>query len=326
MSRRVFVYLCLLMALVAGPWPVTVARAQTPTTVSIALNWFKNVEFAGIWAAEEHGWWAQAGLRVTARAFDGTNDPTLLVGAGKITFGIHDGASVIIARAARVPIKAVWASGQQSPFAFITMPKSGIKTARDFKGKRMGFAADGRYVLDTMLGAVGLTEADVTPVVVGQDPSVLLAGRVDAYLGYLTDEPIEMAERYHIQVNVIPASQYGYDFYSDVLFTTDSTIQQHPALVRTVVAIMDRGWKYALAHPTEIARYVVPRLDSKDTLAQQTTELRALAGLATRPGAPIGSMTATRWQDGIRLLLKYHKIPASVAASSVFTTQFLPAR
>ena len=151
------------------------ARAAGPATVSIALNWFRNVEFAGIWAAQKKGWWAQAGLRVTTRPFDGTNDPTILVAAGKLQFGIHDGASVILARAAGCPIKAVWASGQRSPFAFITMPKSGITSAKDFKGRRIGFPADGRYVLDVMLHSVGLSETDVVPIVVGLDPAVLLA-------------------------------------------------------------------------------------------------------------------------------------------------------
>jgi ABC-type nitrate/sulfonate/bicarbonate transport system substrate-binding protein len=298
--------------------------AAAPITVSIALNWFKNVEFAGVWAAQEKGWWAQAGLQVSTRAFDGTNDPTVLVGAGKLQFGIHDGASVIIARAAQDPIKAVWASGQRSPMAFISLPGSGITSPRDFKGKRIGCPADGLYVLDVLLHAVGLSTADVSPIVVGQDPAVLLAGKVDAYLGYLTDEPIEIAQRYHVKVNVIPASAYGYDFYSDVLFTTDSMIRSHPALVKTVVAIMDRGWKYALAHPAEIARYVVPRLDSQDSVSQQIAELTALAKLASAPGAPIGSMTAARWQAGIRLLARYKKIHAVVPVNSVFTTQFLP--
>ncbi len=325
MLRSAFISSAVLGALRAAAFSPLSARRGSLTTISIALNWFRNVEFAGIWTAQEKGWWAQAGLEVTTRPFDGTNDPTILVAAGKLQFGIHDGASVILARVAGCPIKALWASGQRSPFAFITVPKSGITSPKDFKGKRIGFPADGRYVLDVMLNAVGLSEADVVPIVVGLDPAVLLAGKVDAYLGYLTDEPIEIAQRYHVKVNVIPASAYGYDFYSDVLFTTDSMMRSNPALVRSVVATIDRGWKYALAHPSEIARYVVPALDSQDSVLQQTAELAALATLASAPGAPVGSMTASRWQTGIRLLATYKKIRVAVPANSVYTARFLPA-
>jgi ABC-type nitrate/sulfonate/bicarbonate transport system substrate-binding protein len=314
----------LLVAVLLNPFPKTPTRAASMTNVTIALNWLKNVEFAGIWAAQEKGWWAQNGLTLNVRGYDFTNDPVLLVGAGKYQFGFQDGASLIIARAAKVPVQAIWASGQSSPFAFITMPKSGITTPKVFKGKVIGYQAHERYVLDAMLSAVGLTEKDVKPQVVGFDPTVLLAGKVDAYLAYLTNEPIEMAQKYHVNVNIIPASKYGYNFYSDVLFTTDSTIKSNPALVRKVVAIMDKGWKYALAHPSEIAKIVVPKLDSQDSVSQQLAEMVALGKLASAPGSPTGTMTAARWKAGIDLLAKYTQIKVVVPAGSVFTTQFLP--
>jgi ABC-type nitrate/sulfonate/bicarbonate transport system substrate-binding protein len=180
-------------------------------------------------------------------------------------------------------------------------------------------------VLEAMLNHEGMTLADVKPVVVGFDPTLLVAGKVDAYLAFITNEPIDLWLTKHIRVNVIPASTYGYNFYSDVLFTTDNVIKTRPELVRTVVRIMDRGWRYALAHPSEAARIVVPKLDSQDSLAQQTEEMKALARLAAGPHAPVGSMTAARWQAGINLLLKYKQIPARVPVNQVFTTQFLPA-
>ncbi len=123
-------------------------------------------------------------------------------------------------------------------------------------------------------------------------------------------------------MNIIPASQYGYTFYNDVLFTTDSLMKSNPALVRKVVAIIDRGWKWAIAHPDDTAKIVVPKWDSSDTLAQQTGEMHALIPMV---GKPVGGMTSSYWQKGISLLLKYKQIPHSVAPDSVYTTQFLPA-
>ncbi len=313
-------------AAIINPLPGPAVHAASSTNVSIALNWIKNVEFGGIWAAQEKGWWSQAGLQVSVRSYDdGYQDPVVLVGAGKYQFGFQDGASLILGRAAKIPVKAIWASGESSPFAFITMPKSGIKSPKDFKGKRIGYQSHEKYVLDAMLNAVGLQESDVSPVVVQYDPTVLLAGKVDAYLAYLTNEPIELAQKYHVNVNIIPASAYGYNFYSDVLFTTDSTITSNPALVQKVVSIMDKGWKYALTHPDEIAKFVVPKLDPQDSVSQQMEEMKALAKLASQPNAPTGTMTAARWQAGIGLLLKYKQIKAPIAAGDVFTTQFLGA-
>ncbi len=324
MLRRLLLSAALLGAVLINPLPKTPARAASMTNVSIALNWITNVEFAGIWVAQQKGWWTQAGLNVTVRGYDFSNDPVLLVGAGKYQFGFQDGASLIIARSKHIPLQAVWASGQKSPFAFMTLPKSGITTPLQFKGKRIGYQAHEKYVLDAMLSAVGLSDKDVTPVVVAFDPTVLLAGKVDAYLAYLTNEPIEMAQKYHVNANVIPASKYGYNFYSDVLFTTDNAIKQNPALVQKVVSIMDRGWRYALTHPTEVAHIVVPKLDKNDSVSQQLAEMKALGQLSSPVSMPSGGMLESRWQAGIDLLTKYKQITTKVPASSVFTTQFLP--
>lgn len=298
-------------------------NAAGMTSVSFSLNWIKNVEFAGLWVAQQKGWWKQAGLTVSAKAWDYNSDPTVLVGAGKYTFGFQDGASIIIARSKGVPVKAVWASNQLSPFAFITMPNSGIKTVKDFRGKRIGYQGHEGYVLQEMLNYAGLSLKDVKPQVVGFDPTLLLAGKVDAYLAFITNEPIELAQKDHVKVNIIPASKYGYNFYSDVLFTTDSTIASNPALVRKVVSVMDRGWRYALAHPAEVAKMVVPKLDNQDTVAQQTAEMKAMAPMAEVHGVTVGSMTSAKWQDGINLLYRYKQITTRPKVSDVFTTRFL---
>lgn len=324
MFRRLAAAALMVSTLVFAPAAAQSAPQASSTNVTFALNWIKNVEFGGLWVAQAKGWWSQAGINITARGYDFTNDPVLLVGAGKYMFGFQDGASLVIARSKGIPVKALWASGQRSPFAFITMPNSHITNVKQFKGKRIGYQAHELYVLQAMLHHEGMTLGDVKPVVVQFDPTVLVAGKVDAYLAYLTNEPIELAQKYHLKVNIIPASQYGYDFYNDVLFTTDSIIAQQPALVRSVVAVMDRGWTYAIAHPAETAAIVVPKLDTQDTLAQQIAEMKELAPMAVGPGAAVGSMTTARWQHGINLLLQYKQISTALPTAAVFTGAFQP--
>lgn len=325
MLRRLALSALLLTGIIFAPRPATASHAAL-TPVTFSLNWLTNVEFASIWVAQQKGWWRQAGLDATAQPINFSTPPEVQVGTGKFMFGFEDGAAIIIARGNGIPIKAIWPEGQQSPFAFITMPKSGITNVKQFRGKRIGYQQHEKYVLQSMLNHAGMTLADVQPQLVQFDPVVLVAGKVDAYLAYLTNEPIELAQRDHIKVNIIPASKYGYDFYSDVLFTSDNTIKSNPALVRKVVSVLDRGWRYAMAHPAETAHIVVPKLDKNDTVAQQTAEMKALTGLSTAPGAPLDSMTAKKWQYGINLLHKYGQIKQTFPASNVFTDQFIPKR
>jgi len=319
--RRLALSALILAGIILSPMRAAPSRAAGMTTVTFYLNWITNVEFAGLWVAQQKGWWAQAGLVMNAKPFDFNNDPTVLVGAGKYMFGFQDGASMIIGRARGIPVKTIWSSMQQSPFAFITMPNSHITTVKQFRGKRVGYQPHQRYVLETMLNHEGMTLKDVIPVVVGFDATLLVAGKVDAYLAFITNEPIQLRLTRHLNVNIIPASKYGYDFYNDVLFTTDNLIKTNPDLVRKVVSIIDRGWKWAIAHPDEAAKIVVPKWDSSDSLAQQTGEMHALIPMV---GKPVGYMTASYWRKGINLLLKYQQIPHAVPVNSVYTTQFLP--
>jgi ABC-type nitrate/sulfonate/bicarbonate transport system substrate-binding protein len=280
------------------------------------------------------GWFKQAGINFQATGWNFTANPVDLVIAGKYNFGFQDGASIIISRSKGAPVKAIWAGGQLSPFCFMSMPKSRITTVKDFKGMKIGYQPHELYVLQAMLAHEGMTLTDVHPVPVGFDPAVLTAGTVDAYLCYISNEPITL-EQQGIPVHIIPAYKYGYTFYSDVMFTTDDMIKHHPALVKAVVGLVDKGWRYAIAHPTQVATIVVDHYfgpstgaKGKANLKQQIAELKALIPLSEGTVAPsttkVGTFDAATWARGIGLLRKYKIITQDVQPSALFTNQFLP--
>lgn len=331
----VIVFVSIVAGLLGGWQSTSSARAASASAANFNLNWLTNVEFSGLWVADQLGWFKAAGISFHADPWNFTANPVDLVLAGKYNFGFQDGASLIIARAQGAPIQAIWAGGQLSPFCFMTLPKSGITTVKGFKGKRIGYQPHEEYVLQAMLAHEGMSLSDVSAIPVGFDPAVLKAGTVDAYLCYISNEPITLRQQ-GINVNVIPAYKYGYTFYSDVMFTTDSMIKNNPGLVKKVVSLVDRGWRYAIAHPAAVAQMVVDHYfgpstgaNGKANLAQQQAELKALIPLSEGVAAPstrsVGHFDAAVWQKGIALLLKYKIIKQSVATTAIFTNQFLPA-
>jgi ABC-type nitrate/sulfonate/bicarbonate transport system substrate-binding protein len=340
--RRVIglvVAVAVIAATLVSVHPRGVATAAARNTAGLGaatfnLNWLTNVEFSGLWVADQMGWFKKAGITFQATPWNFTANPVDLVIAGKYNFGFQDGASIIISRSKGAPVKAIWAGGQLSPFCFMSMPKSGITTVKDFRGKRIGYQSHELYVLQAMLAHEGMTLADVHAVPVGFDPAVLTAGTVDAYLCYISNEPITLQQQ-GINVHIIPAYKYGYTFYSDVMFTTDDMIAHHPALVKAVVTLVDRGWRYAVAHPVEVATMVVDHYfppstgaKGKANLKQQIAELKALIPLSEGAAAPsmrqIGTFDAATWQEGINLLLKYKIISQPIPPSSVYTNLFHP--
>lgn len=294
--------------------------------VHVVLMWKANVEFGGLWIAQEKGWFAEQCINLTYTEWGPGVDPVQLVAAGKAQFGFQDGAGVIVGRAnARAPIKAVLAETQDPPFALMTLA-DGPKTVEELKGKTIGYQAHELYLVEAMLAYAGLTVADVQLVPVEFDPSPLLNGQVDAFLAYVTNEPIALKLEKGIETNVIRAADYGYRFYGDVLFTTDDLIARNPELVRRFVTTARRGWIYALQNPDETAELVVQKYCPSCSLEHQKAEMRAFIPLATGKDGSfevVGTMTEEQWQAGIDLLLKYKQIDEAPAAADLFTTEFL---
>ena len=104
------------------------ALAQEPEleTVSVALDWYPNANHAGLYLAQERGYYAEEGL---APEFYTPSDPTTVlqtVGAGRDDFGISYQTDVLLARAAGVPVVSVLALVQTPLQGIMVLADSGI--------------------------------------------------------------------------------------------------------------------------------------------------------------------------------------------------------
>ena len=122
------------------PAPATGAPATPPLTVG--LGYIPNVQFAQFYLADQAGYYADAGLDVTLQ---NKIDPDLitLLGQGAVDIGSGDGTSVIPAVSQGIPV--VYTSTIYGTFPAVVIAKagSGITTAADLRGKRIGIP--GRY-------------------------------------------------------------------------------------------------------------------------------------------------------------------------------------
>ncbi|MGK9517972.1 ABC transporter substrate-binding protein, partial [Salmonella enterica subsp. enterica] len=73
----------------------------------------------------------------------------------------------------------------------------------------------------------------------------LASGKVTAFNSYLTNEPFYLQQR-GVEYNIISPVTYGIDFYSDILFTTQAEIDEHPQRVEAFRRATLRGWRYAM--------------------------------------------------------------------------------
>jgi NitT/TauT family transport system substrate-binding protein len=184
----------------AGPSPTGAIGSPDatiqPTTLVVGLGYIPSVQFAQFYLAQQNGYYADAGLTVE---FQQKIDADLipLVGAGTIDIGIGDGTSVIPAASNGIPIEYVATIYGKFPNVVFAKASSGIKTAADLKGKKIG--TPGRYgsgwvMLQALLASANLTPDDVEIVEYPDftQEAAVEQGAVDAATGFANNEPVQL--------------------------------------------------------------------------------------------------------------------------------------
>lgn len=300
--------------------------------VYFILNWEPNVEFAGLWVAEQYGWWRKAGIRISYEPYGSSVHPETDVPArGGNTFGFQSGAAIAIAKAQHVPIEALYTDTQRSVFGLTVLASSKIHKITDLRGKRVGYQPHELFVPETMLAYAHLKPTDWKPVPVLFDIAQLTSGQVDAFLTFQTNEPIALKLN-GVATRSFKAADYGFHFYDDVLFSSTSLINGNPTLVRHVVSVAARGFKWAHSHPDQAARLTVRThfpasggISAQKNLLQQIKELQTYTAFSRDAhGSFSGTMTAKYWQDGVDTLYRFGLIHTKPSVSSLFTNKFNP--
>ena len=126
--------LALVMALpvatTSGP-----ARAETPVTVTVALDWTLNTNHIGLIVARDRGLYAQAGLEVEILPFSDTSSAALLAG-GVADFGYLTALGFMSARAGGADVTALWATMQRETGRLVyNSDNTAITRPADLSGK-----------------------------------------------------------------------------------------------------------------------------------------------------------------------------------------------
>jgi NitT/TauT family transport system substrate-binding protein len=176
--------------------PTAAPSASAQVKLVVGLGYIPSVQFAPFYLADEAGYYADAGLSVE---FQNKIDPDLitLVGQGAIDIGIGDGTSVIPAASQGIPVRYIATLYGQFPDIVFAKASSGITTAADLKGRKIG--TPGRYgggwiMLQALLGSAGLTTNDVDVVEYPDftQRAAVEQGAVDAATGFSNNEPVQL--------------------------------------------------------------------------------------------------------------------------------------
>jgi polar amino acid transport system substrate-binding protein len=249
--------------------------------VSLQLLWKNQFEFAGYYVAKEKGFYRDADLEVHIKEYDFGIDVTKEVLSGKADFGVGY-STVILDKMNGKDVFLLSAVFQHSPLVLLAKKSPDLENITDLKGKRiMSTPYDaGSASLTAMLKSNGVLRDDYTRVDHSFNVDDLIAGKTDAMTAYLSNQPF-LLEKKGFEYSVFNPRDYGFDFYSDILFTSLKLFEKNPQLVERFYRASMRGWEYAFSHINETVDLILKKYNtqnkSRDALLYEANALKKIA-------------------------------------------------
>lgn len=279
-----------LILLLAALLPLPAAALEK---VALQLKWKHQFQFAGYYAAQEKGYYRDAGLEVEIREAAPETDPVREVLEGRAQFGVSNSA-LLLARARGKPVVALAVIFQHSPFILAARRDANIRTVHDLPGKRLMVEPHADEVF-AYLRKEGISEQLLNIQPHSFDHQDLIDGRTDVLTAYSTDEPYFFEQKKFAYLEFSPRAA-GIDFYGDNLFTSAELLDQQPERVKAFRDASLRGWTYAMQHPQEIADLIIARHGKRKSRDHLLYEAREMQGLLRPDLIEIGHMNPGRWR------------------------------
>lgn len=253
------------------------AKAADLGTLDFQLSWIKNVEFAGEYLADANGYYKQLGFSSVNLMAGGPNvQQDSVVASGKAFVGISSPDITAAAINQGAPIIAVGAQYQKNPFAVMSLKSKPINTPQDMLGKKIGVQSTNEAVWSAFLKANNIDASKVNKVPVQFDPQPLVAGEVDGWFSFFTNEP-NLLKTKGVDTVTFLLNDYGYPLVSEIYITQKDSLTKSRDKLKALLKADIMGWRDSIKDPAAAPKLVVSTYGKDLGLdqAEQTLESNA---------------------------------------------------
>ncbi len=287
----------------------------------VQLKWYHQSQFAGLYMAQEEGYYSSRGINVKFLEGGPGIDWQKRIKDADCPVGITNAYEVVIAKAAKVPVKAIAAIAQVSPIVFFSLDDSGLTDPRQFKGKKIALVPTGKIHLRGMLKKVGLSIKDIELRPFSLDMTPLYKREVDVWSGYVTNL-VTKAEQEGHNVNVIHPINYGVQIYDDVIYAREDLIGKSPEIVEKFLRATLEGWRKAITEPELAVQHTLNYTKKNNKKHEMGLLLRTIPYIHTGE-VPIGWMEKSVWDEICVLTRDVGLIDFCVMSEKLYTDRFL---
>jgi putative hydroxymethylpyrimidine transport system substrate-binding protein len=296
------------------------ATASEP--FSLTLDFYPNPDHAGIYMAEELGYFEDAGLDVSIQTPSDPAAPTKQVAAGRTDLAISYEPEVLLAHEQGLDVIAVGALVDRPLTSMIWLRKSGIGGIADLRGKTIataGIPYQDAY-LEAILARVDMTPADVKTVNVGYGLlPALVGGKAQAMLGgFRNIEGVDLRLRGRDPV-VTPVDQLGIPTYDElVLLANRGRLEENAEKIRLFLGALARGTAAAAGNRTATTKAL---LEANPDLDPRLTEAEVVATLPLLSES--GRMDPAKWETFIAWMAENGQLSGRPDPAEVLTNEYL---
>ncbi|MTI66530.1 MAG: ABC transporter substrate-binding protein [Firmicutes bacterium] len=296
--------------------------------ITVLLDWVPNTNHTGLYVAKDLGYYEEEGLdvEIIQPSEGGSAD---LIAAGQGEFGISYQEQVTYALTAEnpLPIKTIAAVIQHNTSGFASPVSKGIKTPKDFEGKKYG--GWGSPAEEAMIKALMSKEnADFSKVemvdIGAADFFTSVKKDVDFTWIYYGWDGIQ-AELRDFPINFIKLQDYNenLDFYTPVIISNNEFLNNNPEVAKRFLNATTKGYEYAIKNPEDAVKYLLkasPEIDEKLAIESQ----KYLAKEYKRGTDTWGKMKTEIWENYSKWMYDKKLIDKKLDVNEAFTNEFLP--
>ncbi len=289
----------------------------TPTPVKLQLQWFIQAQFAGYFAAQDQGFYADQCLDVTI--VEGGVDivPQTELANGNVDFAVSWVSKALASREAGANIVNIAQVFQRSGTLQVSFKDKNITKPEDFKGKKIGnWGYGNEFEIFAALTKAGLDPAkDVSLVQQQFDMVGLLSGDIDAAEAMTYNEYAQVLEAKNPATgalytaddfNVVSYEEAGVGMLQDAIWASGERLASDAAYADTAVKFVAaslQGWAYCRDN-VEACRDIVVAKGSKLGASHQLWQMNEVNKLIWPATNGVGFIDQAAWDRTAQLSLE----------------------
>src|SRR5690606_28079281 len=255
------------------------AHAQTP--IKFQLDWRFEGPAAFFLQPVAKGHFNAGGLDVTVDSGNGSGGTVTRVASGTYDMGFADMAALMEFHAnnpdANNKPVGVMMVYNNTPAAVMALKKSGIATASDLSGKKLGAPVfdSGRKAFPVFAKANNVENTNWTSMDPPLRETMLIRGDVDAITGFTFTSLLNLEARgaKTSDVVVMQYADHGVKHYGNVIIASPKMVKENPEAIKKFLSAFAKGAKEVMANPAA----TIETVKARDGIINTALETRRLA-------------------------------------------------